>query len=666
MFFGGGADSGTVGNSNVVGGFFGAVTFALAVIGFWPRAASDGVGSPVAEDQVRAAVRYLARETLAYWREQAKARRIMMPAPARVSWRWASPDVAVPVEELAGDGSPLLLLSDGLVSRLRREVYEVLPEPGRVVILGGPGAGKTATMLLLLIDVLTERADAVKAGLADVEGDPVPVWLTLGGWNPNEVGLLQHAAMVLNRNYPGLVAYAGPGSAAELLRAGRVALFLDGLDEMPEGLRGPALERIDQVTSGVRLVLTSRPDEFRAASRLHRLWNAAVIELQPIDVDHACDFLLFQQTVERRREWQKVTDHMRDNRDGVVAETLRIPLALSLARDTYTHTDAHPADLLTHETPDGLLKHLLTRLLQIAYPSPNERAHAVRWLSWIAENLNGQRDIRWWDIPVWMTAGNLRLGPARRIALWLAFGSMVGLVGRVFGPVFVFLVGPMFVLFFGLLIQLMSRIDRPPAAFTFRGPTREQLGRMVIRWLVSGLLSGFLGWLVFGFTGGSALGLTVGLTVGLVDLMNLWKRPLPETKAVSPVEVHSKDFRGTVVVGLMVGLVGGQMIGLMVGFAAGFVDGLIGWLFGGLMIGILAGFAVGVGPAAKLAWLECLWALRGTPVRFIPLLQSALERQVLRQAGAVYQFRHAALQDLLAPRGPTLPSKERDVQDSEP
>jgi len=46
--------------------------------------------------------------------------------------------------------------------------------------------------------------------------------------------------------------------------------------------------------------------------------------------------------------------------------------------------------------------------------------------------------------------------------------------------------------------------------------------------------------------------------------------------------------------------------------------------------------------------VEVMWALRGRRVRFVPLLQTALDRQVLRQAGAVYQFRHAALQDLLA------------------
>lgn len=35
-------------------------------------------------------------------------------------------------------------------------------------------------------------------------------------------------------------------------------------------------------------------------------------------------------------------------------------------------------------------------------------------------------------------------------------------------------------------------------------------------------------------------------------------------------------------------------------------------------------------------------------MRFLPLLETALERQVLRQAGAVHQFRHAERQDRLA------------------
>lgn len=110
---------------------------------------------------------------------------------------------------------------------------------------------------------------------------------------------------------------------------------------------------------------------------------------------------------------------------------MRNPLALSLARDTHTHTHADPTDLLTHATPDALLRHLLTRLLAQAYPDPAEHAHAVRWLTWIAEHLHGHRDIRWWDIPTWMTGAHPRLIAVLKLTIMLAgllvFGQAGGL-----------------------------------------------------------------------------------------------------------------------------------------------------------------------------------------------------------------------------------------------
>ena len=81
--------------------------------------------------------------------------------------------------------------------------------------------------MLLLIDILKHRPKGTS--------EPVPVWLTLGSWNPDTTPLPDWATTTLVRDYPGLVAtaYGGPGTAAELIRTGRVALFLDGLDEMP-------------------------------------------------------------------------------------------------------------------------------------------------------------------------------------------------------------------------------------------------------------------------------------------------------------------------------------------------------------------------------------------------------------------------------------------------
>jgi hypothetical protein len=59
--------------------------------------------------------------------------------------------------------------------------------------------------------------------------------------------------------------------------------------------------------------------------------------------------------------------------------------------------------------------------------------------------------------------------------------------------------------------------------------------------------------------------------------------------------------------------------------------------------------AGGAGSAARLAELF-LSRHRRNRIDFLGLLEDAFDRQVLRQAGAAYQFRHAALQVHLARR----------------
>jgi hypothetical protein len=76
--------------------------------------------------------------------------------------------------------------------------------------------------------------------------------------------------------------------------------------------------------------------------------------------------------------------------------------------------------------------------------------------------------------------------------------------------------------------------------------------------------------------------------------------------------------------------------------------GLVRGLAVGLAVGLLFGLVDGASP--PLLFAEVALRLRGRRVRFMPLLETALQRQVLRQAGVVYQFRHAALQDRLADR----------------
>ena len=223
---------------------------------------------------------------------EATARRIVTPAPATVRWRWAADEITAPRLDVTTPpapgtgpaplpdlGRPGELLGTGVVTRLHDEVYARLPH-GRLVLIGGPGAGKTGAMILLLLAALDRRACLTGDQRERV---PVPVWLTLGGWNPETMSLQDWAVGTMNRDYPALRAPDyGPDAAGELLRGGRVALFLDGLDEMPEGVRPLALKRIDEEARGLRVVITSRPEEYRGALQAGRPDNTAVIELRPV------------------------------------------------------------------------------------------------------------------------------------------------------------------------------------------------------------------------------------------------------------------------------------------------------------------------------------------------------------------------------------------------
>jgi hypothetical protein len=170
-----------------------AVTLLMAVSAWWWKGRQRPAALVSTPEQVAAAADRLADLMAARWRREATARRIITPAPATIRWRWAAEEVAAPRAEITtppapGTGPPSLpdleqpgeLLESGVVTRLHDEVYARLPH-GRLVLLGGPGAGKTGAMILLLLAGLNQR---VSVGGAHRTKVPVPVWLTLGGWDP--------------------------------------------------------------------------------------------------------------------------------------------------------------------------------------------------------------------------------------------------------------------------------------------------------------------------------------------------------------------------------------------------------------------------------------------------------------------------------------------------
>ena len=142
----------------------------------------------------------------------------MASAPPSRTWAARSDD-------LAGKGGDLV------------EVLARVPT-GRLVVLGEPGAGKTMLMVRLVLDLLARRSS----------GGPVPFLASIASWNPIEQDLRDWLAARLMIDHPALggpspIERDEPTQAAALLAAGLIMPILDGLDEIPERIRGPAISQ---------------------------------------------------------------------------------------------------------------------------------------------------------------------------------------------------------------------------------------------------------------------------------------------------------------------------------------------------------------------------------------------------------------------------------------
>ena len=645
------------------------VTLLLAIGTWWykgHRQSAPGVGT---REQVAAAAERLAEVMGDRWRREAAIRRIVTPTPAMVRWRWAADevtasrlDIATPPAPGTGpapfpdSGEACEVLSMGVVTRLHDELYARLPH-GRMVIVGGPGAGKTGAMILLLLAALDYRASLKSSQRVRV---PVPVWLTMGRWDPVTTSLQDWAAEAMQRDHPALrAADYGPNAARELLRGGWVALFLDGLDEMPEDVRAHAVKRVDDEARGLRVVVTSRIAEFQQALQSGRLDNTAVIELRPVQPKAAASYLLQGQAGPDRERWDRLGAYLAHHPDSVAARALDNPLTLSAARDTYKNQDP---TLLTDTdrfpTAHAVRQHLFNQLLVTAYPDERQRGHATGWLAWIACQLGSSRDLSWWEIPGWVPLWKLRVSFG--CIGGLLFGLAAGLVAaHLAGWETGLLTGVLAGLIFGLGVAALVHnrgLERYPRAFVPRLPRLRELGWILLGGLIGGLVIGFTVWLaaalavslgaglgdragpglVFALAAGCIFGLAMGLALGFGFFCTI---PVATSPSATAVSTYRADRRTSIIAGLVIGVVAGVMVGLAFGFISGLVTGLGAGLFSALI-------AVQV-PVVKLTEIILRFEV-GSSVNFRRTLEDALDRQLLRQAGTVYQFRHAALQDHLA------------------
>jgi len=617
---------------------FGAYAAAVAVIAagligrVWRNQSTrDTAGSGLAElDRL---TDLLAGAVKEQWTRAAADRGLLEPEPIPVRWEKPSLPLAGPTSAAAGSrrfpplpGLAVIGQQQLRAGRLRdlHAVYGGLGS-GRMVIAGAPGSGKSGAAVLLLLDALRYRA---KVPAEDRPQVPVPVMFTVDGWNPNSQQVEDWLVARLKETYP-LFTGKYYRSAAELLRAGKIAVILDGLDEVSSELRPTILRALSEQAT-FRLVVLTRSTEMAAAVRQGPLAGAVALELQDVDPRTAADYLASVQIDPPPHGWRELTDRLRGASGGPLAMALSNPLTLTLVRDTYRGTDDVSALL---EFCDGagpcvsredIEDHLLDRVLPAAYarrpghaPPRYELETAQRTLTYIAARMNhdGTRNLLWWHISAWTPQVSRVM--ASRLVCTLAFGTIFGVAwgvtwglvpGIVFGLIAGLLIGPVFGSLFGegggYPGTLASRRWQRALWSGFSGPGGNAIPLSPRAFWKGDRVSGLLS----GVTYGLAFGLIAGFMAGSASA-------IPSNHAS----------------------------GLMPGFLGGLASGLAGGLVGGLALGMIFPETW----TTSLAFAQL--ALRSrAPFRLMRFLEDARERNVLRTVGPIYQFRHVRLQDRLA------------------
>jgi hypothetical protein len=545
----------------------------------------------------------LAQVTAARGRRELARRGIDVAGSGLVRWAWE-----------AGSARGRDTRFRGSAAALRDEVYGPLGG-NRLVILGGAGAGKSTAMITLMLAALVQRTGLDDLARARV---PVPVWLSLRRWDMRTGGLLDWAASAIRRDYPRLT---GRRAARDLLRDGRVALFLDGLDEVPEGSRARLLELISTEAAGLRVVLTSRSRQYLAVRTDAWLADTTEIRLLPVSPADGAAYLTASApgpVLERL-----ASDLAHDPEDELCRE-LSTPLALCLARDAY----ADPADDPVFPDARALRAAIADQLLTRAYPDAGQRTRAVPRLGAVAEWAGSVQDLGWWRFGDW--AGPARLARGLIFAVAVAFfAAPFGLITSARDGLLWFGAGLLAGLVFAAqLTGKAMRLDRTLVFPETADPARLPVLRRPRR-------------------PGEYLRCALGACLLFVlpgAVPALWSFRA-DPGSTTAARLYRGNRRASVF-RLLAWSQCGVPLHILI-FALGGAPGTV-LLVAALPLGVVWLLLLTQGFfAVKLAELLRPPA-HGRPVSFYRLLEDALDRQVLRQEGMYYEFRWPPLQEHLA------------------
>lgn len=660
-----------------------------------PRAPWRSDGAP----ELREKTERLAEEVKKQWHREELRRRVHDPFPLPVRFRNAPTEGFDHWRSIVKTPDPRPLALAGHIDRIV-QVYRSI-RSRRLVVLGQAGSGKTILALRFVLDWLSSRApdDPVPVIFSLSSWDPTTT--SLRDWMCGQLerdylwlaapveggGSLAGALVDAERILPVLdgfdeIASGLQGAALSALNVTDRALLLTS---RPKEYAMAVKEKVLSAAAGIELedlTLDDLTDYLSYAGRPGaNVWEPVLAQL---------------------REQQPSEGVLN------VTAVLATPLMVALARTVYSGIPGHdPQKLLDTDefaTPKDIEEHLLAAFVPAAYCQPpadsdshrgtGRRRHwdpdrAEYWLGYLAQHLVQRRtsDLAWWELGTTLSR-SLRTLLVGFLAA-LAFGITTG-IGNVpvdlvvtsrsltFILVRGLVVGLLHGLAIGLLFGLVYRFVSERAAFK-PSPVQIQLHgwiREIRRTFRSKIRPRFLVGFGLGTPGalslvlldryvvdplglydgqGGGLGTTImfvlgiGFGIGLIlVLIALLETPVKPESAVNPAALLATDRRNVVFHLIVWALVPGLGSGFFEGLARGPLRGLeVGTVFG-----LEAAFGAGLGYGLSLtAWgqwvaLARMWLpLRGLlPWALIAFLDDAHRRGVLRQDGAVYQFRHARVQ----------------------
>lgn len=238
---------------NIVASLIGMGTTAASVIAFSLRRQPTPPGTQAADE--------IAARMLTEWTAEIRHRRQHFGNARTVplTWRKSDPVLAADPATVFGDDGHFGKVELKLDGRTGTnpdqaalnlaEAFNSVPSR-RLVVIGKPGSGKTFLGIILNIGLLRSRTP----------GSAVPMFLSLSSWDPVVDSLDDWLVDTLASLHYG----DDPAIPRTLLSQQLVLPILDGLDELPEHLRRPAISRINETLQGdLPLVLTCRSNEYR-------------------------------------------------------------------------------------------------------------------------------------------------------------------------------------------------------------------------------------------------------------------------------------------------------------------------------------------------------------------------------------------------------------------